>query len=468
MEKSRMMKTAVLILLAVGIMMIPPPEGLSPTAWKIFAIYISAILGIVLKPFSEPVILLVAIASSSLLLGNLNSILRSGYGSTTTWLVLCAFSFSAAFIKTDLGKRVAYVLVGKLASSTLGMGYVLAFLEFIIAPVTPSGTARSGGIVFPIANSAAVALNSEPGSTARRAGSYFMISLWCSAKTSAYLFLTALAPNALAAKLCFDISKVEVGWFKWFIAASVPGILMLLLIPFLVYLVHKPELAKIDGKSISEVGLKELGPMKSSEKILAGIFILALSGWMFGGILKIGATEVAIVAMCLCLLSNVLTWDDILKAKGGWSTFIWYGGIIGLAAVLSGAKFFEWLAPRIGAFIPPALSGYTALLIIVGLSVVVRYFFASGAAYTASLLPVFLTVGFTCGAPQGALVLALLFSNCYGGVVTHYGGAQGPIIFGAGYLDVKPWWTVGGIIAAVTYCVQMSLGVAWWKFLGYY
>ena len=87
MQKDRLTKIAILIILPALIMMIPPPKGLTPEAWKIFAIYVSAILGLVLKPFPEPVILLGAMAASAVILKNLSGILTSGYASSTTWLV---------------------------------------------------------------------------------------------------------------------------------------------------------------------------------------------------------------------------------------------------------------------------------------------------------------------------------------------------------------------------------------------
>lgn len=61
----------------------------------------------------------------------------SGYASGTTWLVFAAFTLSAAFVITGLGKRLSYVLIGKLGSTTLGLGYVTAILDLIIAPATP-------------------------------------------------------------------------------------------------------------------------------------------------------------------------------------------------------------------------------------------------------------------------------------------------------------------------------------------
>lgn len=73
-----------------------------------------------------------------------------------------AFTLSAAFVTTGLGKRIAYLLIGKIGSTTLGLGYVTVFLDLVLAPATPSNTARAGGIVLPIINSVAVALGSEP------------------------------------------------------------------------------------------------------------------------------------------------------------------------------------------------------------------------------------------------------------------------------------------------------------------
>ena len=86
----------------------------------------------------------------------------SGYSSGTTWLVFSAFTLSAAFVTTGLGKRIAYLLIGRIGSTTLGLGYVTVFLDLVLAPATPSNTARAGGIVLPIINSVAVALGSEP------------------------------------------------------------------------------------------------------------------------------------------------------------------------------------------------------------------------------------------------------------------------------------------------------------------
>ena len=474
MNKTKMWKLGVLVFIPLIIFLIPPPEGLPLLAWRLFGLYLTAIVGLVLKPYSEPVILLASVAASAVTIGNtavpkeqaikMGQVL-SGYQSGTTWLVFAAFTLSAAFVTTGLGKRIAYYLIGKMGSTTLGLGYVTVFLDLLIAPATPSNTARAGGIVFPIINSVASALGSEPGTSPRKAGHYLMINIYMVTKTTSYMFLTAMAPNALALSMMAPILKIDLSWGQWALAAAVPGLLCLLLTPLIIYFCYPPELKKVNNKEISAKGLQELGPMKQSEKMLAVLFLLALGGWVFSKQLHIDASTVALCVMAAALVINVVSWDDVLKNKGGWNTLIWYGGIIGLSSTLTKAGFFAWLADTLQANLNFGDHNTLALLAILFLSVAIRYLFASGGAYVAAMVPVFATVGAVAGANPMLLALGLLFSNAYGGAMTHYGGAAAPIIFGAGYNDTKSWWIVGAIIGFGSLIVHCTVGIAWWELL---
>lgn len=477
MSNEKLWKLGLLVLIPLIIFLIPPPEGLPLIAWRLFGLYLAAIVGLVLKPYSEPVILLAAVAASAVTIGNtavdvaagekalkLGQVL-SGYQSGTTWLVFAAFTLSAAFVTTGLGKRIAYIMIGWMGSTTLRLGYVTVFLDLLIAPATPSNTARAGGIVFPIINSVASALGSDPETSPRRAGHYLMVNIYMVTKATSYMFLTAMAPNALALSMMAPILNIDLSWGQWALAAFVPGLVCLLLTPLIIYILYKPELDKVDNKAISKAGLAELGPMKIKEKMLAVLFISALGGWIFSKQLGIDASTVALCVMAAALVLNVVSWDDVLKNKGGWNTLIWYGGIIGMSGVLTSAGFFKWLAATLQTSLNFGDSSLTALLVILFISVAIRYLFASGGAYVAAMVPVFATVGAVAGADPMLLALGLLFSNSYGGCVTHYGGAAAPIVFGAGYNDIKSWWIIGAIIGFGSLLIHCTVGIAWWEFL---
>jgi len=443
------------------------PEGLKPQVWQLFGIYLATIVGLVLKPFPVPITVLLGVATSSILLSNTKDVL-AGYSNTALWLIFAAFALSVAFGKTGLGHRIAYHLVRAFGSTTLRLGYVTAFLDMILSPATPSNTARAAGIVYPINLSIAEAVGSYPGESAKKAGAYLLQNGYFATKVTSFLFATAMAPNYLALDFITKLTGVSLNWAQWAAAMFVPGFIMLMLIPLIGYMYERPSVKDIDNKKIAADGLAELGPMKASEKGLIVIALLAITGWILPTFdIKIDATAVAIVAMIATFVCGIISWDDLLKTKAAWNTLIWFGGILGLSSALTKGKFFEWLAKYLEAHMNFGLDPFMMLILISIISVVVRYFFASGTAYISAMLPVFLIVGINAGIDPTLLAFIMIGTNAYGGSVTHYGAAPGPIIFSAGYNNVKDWWTVGLISAVVCLVLNYVIGIPWWKITGF-
>ena len=443
------------------------PEGLKPEVWQLFGIYLATIVGLVLKPFPVPITVLLGVATSSILLSNTKDVL-AGYSNTALWLIFAAFALSVAFGKTGLGHRIAYHLVRAFGSTTLRLGFVTAFLDLILSPATPSNTARAAGIVYPINLSIAEAVGSYPGETAKKAGAYLLQNGYFATKVTSFLFATAMAPNLLALDFITKLTGVSLNWGQWALAMFVPGFIMLMFIPIIGYMYERPSVKEIDNKKIAADGLAELGPMKGSEKGLIVIALLAIVGWILPTFdIKIDATAVAVVAMLATFVFGIITWDDLLKTKAAWNTLIWFGGILGLSSALTKGKFFEWLAKYLEVHMNFGLDPFMMLLLIAVISVAVRYFFASGTAYISAMLPVFLIVGVNAGIDPTLLAFVLIGTNAYGGSVTHYGAAPGPIIFSAGYNNVKDWWTVGLISAVVCLVLNFVIGIPWWKIVGF-
>jgi DASS family divalent anion:Na+ symporter len=141
MLKSNVLKTILLAVIILLSIFIPPPDGLTKEAWILAGIYLSAIVGLVIKPYPEPVIMLVAVALTCFTVTKFpdspvkSMDVLSGYASGTTWLVFSAFTLSAAFVTTGLGKRLAYWFILKFGSTTLRLGYVTALLDLVLAPL---------------------------------------------------------------------------------------------------------------------------------------------------------------------------------------------------------------------------------------------------------------------------------------------------------------------------------------------
>ena len=150
MLKSKLIKIAVLIFIIILAIIIPPPEGLTKEAWILAGIYLASIIGLVSKPYPEPVIMLSAVGLSCLTVARFDDSpvrsmdVLSGFSSGTTWLVFSAFTLSAAFVTTGLGKRLAYWFILKFGGTTLRLGYVTALLDLMLSPaLTPHAPAAS-------------------------------------------------------------------------------------------------------------------------------------------------------------------------------------------------------------------------------------------------------------------------------------------------------------------------------------
>lgn len=456
----------VLFMVPALILLSPAPNGLSAEAWKIFAVYAAAILGLILRPAEEAVVMLTVIAAGSFFVPI--SGLLSGYANGTVWLVFSAFLITQAFADTGLGKRIAYLMVGRFGKSSLGLVYGQLITDFILSPATPSNTARSGGIVYPIFRNVASTLGSEPGETSRKIGAFITISCYAISLSTSAVFITACAPNALTVGFAKDILKVNISWIDWFVGMSVPALIACVVVPYIIYKIYPPELGEISNhKELSENGLNELGPVSNKEKLLMLFFFLAILGWATGSVTKINGTAVALLFFASCAVFKLINWTNVLKNSGAWNTLIWYGAIIGLSGILAKAKFFTWLAKVVGANLDlTGISSYIVLGVLLLISVLVRYVFASMGAYVGAFLPVLFTLGLAANAPGVPLALLLGASSAFGCLLTHYGGAVGPVLFGSGYVSQKDWWRIGAVLVAFNVVLYMTVGVAFWKILG--
>jgi DASS family divalent anion:Na+ symporter len=67
------------------------------------------------------------------------------------------------------------------------------------------------------------------------------------------------------------------------------------------------------------------------------------------------------------------------------------------------------------------------------------------------------------------LAVALLaYTSNLSASLTHYGTTPAPIYFGSRYITQRDWWLYGLIISLVSVTVFGTIGLAWWKVLGWW
>ncbi len=448
------------------LLLIPCPQGLDPKAWTMLAFYAMAIFGMILRPIPEPAALLVTIGIYSVGFGG-TAVSAAGYGTSTVWLVFSACLVSRAFVETGLGKRMAFLLIDKFGRTPLGLGYVAALSDLVIAPATPSNTARSGGIVYPILRSVAVTLGSEPGPTANKIGTYLSLVCNGASLSTASMFLTASAPILLVFSFAQSVLGVNITWGTYALAAFPPGFIFLMLVPYLYYRITPPEIKSIDNKAIAKVGLEELGPITKQEKTLLVLFVLALLAWSTSHWTKLDNTGVALGFVGGVLIFKVTSWEAMLKEKNAWNTFIWYGAVLGLAGGLAKLGFFKWLGQIVVAHVNfSGLGPCTVMALLIFSSLPLRYVFASAAAYVGTMIPVYLMLAQAGGVPPMLAAMSLAPSVLLGSFVTHFAQGASTVIYAGGYVSQKTWWGTGVFVAPLATAILLALGFPWWKIIG--
>lgn len=442
------------------------PAGLDHNSWSLLIVFLAALAGLITQPAPMGVLFLTTI-SVAVLAGVLTPAQAlAGYSNNILWLIVIAFMFARAFVKTGLGRRIALVIIRQIGTSSLRLGYSLSLTDLILAPVTASNTARTGAIVFPIAVSLSREFGSNPGPTASRIGSFLLFTAYQANLVTSALFLTAMASNPLAAEFANQIAGVNISWSGWLAASSLPGMLSFLAVPYVIHKLLPPDLTQTpEARQYARSELDKLGPSSGHEKILTGVFVGLAVVWGTQQLHGIDTVVAGLAGLCILLLSEVLAWSDVVEETTAWDTFVWWGAMMSLATALNQSLVTTWLA----AIARDTLAGWPALAALIALVVVytyIHYAFAGQTAHVVALYPPFLTVAVATGAPPLLAALLLCFFSNLNSTLTHYSDGAAPIYYGSHYIDQTAWWRIGFYLSVLHLVIWLGIGLPWWKFLG--
>jgi DASS family divalent anion:Na+ symporter len=390
----------------------------------------------------------------------------SGFANNTVWLIVAAFLLTRGFIKTGLGRRISYLFIRTFGRKTLGLAYAIAASDLVLSPATPSNTARAGGIIYPIVRGLTSTFGSEPGATARKIGSYLMIMEYQAVIVTSAMFMTAQAASPLLVELAKKTANITISWGTWALAGVLPGLLCLILTPYILYKVYPPEIKETPQASqMAHAELEKMGPMKRSEKILLLVFFMILALWVTSEWNKLDATVVALIGVGVMLLTGVINWEDVLGEKGAWDALIWFGGLVMMATGLNQLGFMKWVATSVAGSVA-GLAWLPALIVLVLVYFYSHYGFASVTAKVTAMFPPFLAIAMAAQAPPQLTVFLFGMASALGAGITHYGTGPSPIYYNAGYVDLGTWWRLGLLVSIINLVIWFGVGFPWWKVLG--
>jgi len=446
--------------LAIGIWLAPVPAGLTAPAWHLFAIFVAAIVAVLDGAF--PLLTSTMLAAGAVVLTGTISPAKafSGFANTSVLLVVIAFLVAQAVVKSGLGRRISLFMVSRFGRSSMGLAYSIVVTDALIAPAFPSNTAR-GGVLYPIVLSVAQGAGSQPDHPeGRRLGGYLMFCGMASLAVSSALWMTATSANPIGIQVAQQFG-LDIGFGKWLIAASVPALIAILALPWVIARVFPPRVGETpDAPIAARKALAELGPLSRDEWITAAAFVLMVSGWVFADKLHLNVTSIAFTGFGLLLLTEVLTASDIATQGDTLATFLWLAVLFALSGQLNELGFMGYAGQRLASHMG-GMSWPLTYVALVVLYVVIHYMFVSQSSQVLALLGVFLDVGIRNGVPVPLMAFALLFASSYFSVITPQGGSQNVIFVGSGYLTQRELYRLGLLTTLFFLLVFMVVGTGW-------
>lgn len=466
---SLLWKFGVMLVVGAVIFFIPPPEGVDPRGMHMLGIFVATIIGLILQPLPTPSLTLIGLAVA-MVTGTMSvpeGEALAGFANSTVLLIVAAFFIADGFLLTGLGRRVALIFVSKLGRSPLGIAYGMAATDLILAPATPSNTARAGGVVYPIIRSIAEVQNSTPETdeSRRRLGSYLTFTASHVNVVTSAMFVTAMAGNPVAQHAAVEMG-VEVTWGNWALAAIVPGLLSLAIVPWAMSKIYGPTVKKTpEAPAMARRELTTMGKITRGEITMIFTFVLLLVLWIFGSSIGIDATTAAFVGIAIMLVTRVLTWKDMAANGSAWNTLIFFAVLVGMAGHLNDLGVIDWIGSVVSGMVGGMPWGL-AFGILALVYFYVHYLFASNTAQIVALYAVFLAAAVAAGTPPLFAALAFGFIGNLFGTLMHYSSGPAGVIYGSGYVKVNEWVRVAFIMSIILILIWTVVGGAWMSLLG--
>ncbi|ORZ10537.1 Sodium/sulfate symporter [Absidia repens] len=483
-----------------------PSHDLTPTAIHLLAVFTSCIVALITTSVDISMLVLTGLtllattrsfqctdASSGLstecrLCGKINPLTKEinecdaasdsfkqsleGFSSAVVWLIFAAFHLGKAVQVTRLGRRLSLWMIALFGGHILGLAYAIVLSELLLAPFVPSNTARGGGIILPVVQSIATTLGSTPSSNPALGGFLLLVGSHANL-LSASMYLTGMAPNPIVtAKANQLFPDLNFGFMTWITGSIVPALFCAACLPYLLY-----KFCGIDAKENQDscsngnitkharAELELIGAMSRNEWQLCVVLLSCLGLWVTSSYTGLDSTLVALMGIVALLHMGTISWKDISTNTNAWDTLFWLGGFVTIAQQLSEAGASTFLGHKISDGIEQlSLPPMPSLAIAYFLT---TFMFSSLSAHTVAFVSTFLDAGASLGAHPQILTAFLAYFGALGGCMTNFSTGSAAMYYAPGYVTRSKWFIVGIKMAVFYLIVYFTIGLGWWKLLGW-
>ena len=392
----------------------------------------------------------------------------NNYGSPIIFLFFGGFVMALALEKVNLHRRIALNII-RITGTTPNK----VVLGFMIATASLSmwiSNTATTVVMLPIAMSVIkLLINDIDGFTKkdRNFAVSVLLGIAFSANAGGIATVIGTPPNSILIGLLENEYQIEISFLKWMVFALPFSIIMIgLSYVTLVHLIFPSKGLNFSAsKEVIQVELRKLGPTRSKEKMVLGIFAVTVSLWIFRTLINsifpsLGLSDTMISMFAAISLFAVpfnlkkgdfiLDWKDTEKLA--WGILILFGGGLALAEGMSVSGIVDKVSQSIAAgdFSVTATASLLILLMLFMTELM------SNVALVAVLAPVVAGIAIGLGIPIVYLLIPVtMASSC--AFMLPMATPPNAIVFASGFIEVKDIVKAGILLNLVAVVILIGL-----------
>jgi len=452
--------------LALLLIVLPPPEGLDPAAWRTAAVGVLMATWWITEAIPIPATALVPLALFPLLGAAPLHDAAAPYANPVIFLFLGGFLLAQALQRWNLHRRMALRILRTLGSrpASLVAGFMAA-TAFLSMWVSNTATAV---MMLPIGVSVIQLTRSGSDDDSTPFATALMLGIAYAASIGGIGTLVGTPPNALLAGFVSESYGIQIGFAQWLVV-GLPMVAVMLPLAWLVLVrwvfpVHGVTLS--GGRELLDTEARSLGPLRRGEALTAVVFTLTALAWILRPQLQrivpgLSDPGIAILAGVVLFVvpadfrRGVFLLDWRSAAKLPWDVLVLFGGGLSLADAINRTGLAAWMGE--------ALSGLGTLPVLALVTVVVLLMIfltelTSNTASTATFLPILASLALGIGEnPLLLAVPAVIAASC--AFMMPVATPPNAIVFASGYVGI-PRMARAGVVLNLLFTVLIPL-LAW-------
>jgi len=340
-----------------------------------------------------------------------------GFTGNALWVLISALFFGYILITTDLGKRLAYLVISGLSRiwqpSYLTLMIAWVIIGVLLSFLTASIAVRVS-IVTPIAISFLEACKIEPRS---RGAALLLLTAWFCAMLPGSGLLTGALYGPIIQGMFNGEASLHgiIDYASWLEVMLLPITIISVITVMGGYFFFKPkEKLQID-REYFVMQYKALGPFSRKETIAAVIFAVTFLFYLTASYHHIPDVIICLGSLILMSAGGMIDGKDV-SVGISWDLVIFVGIAMGFGSIMNAAGIYEWLGNvLISAFIPFTSGPWMFMYGVLFLFLIVRFFDIATFIPTMALVtPLIPTIAVNYGIdPKVFIPLFVLAANCY-------------------------------------------------------